>query len=168
MELSESLHLWPVQMYGKLVQLCRFCFVTYFVESIVLLIMRNLIFSKLASKFCMNVFASLCFQPRIDDKHPKWLHLRIRPSSIPFLDPTKTSDGKVKPKALVDGRWTLAFRDEESCKTALSMIVEETDLQSNEVEKRLKPLLDLENALGLSDIFQHKTSSLTESFAPNN
>ncbi|KAI6682632.1 hypothetical protein NL676_036513 [Syzygium grande] len=106
--------------------------------------------------------------PRIDDKHPKWLHLRIRPSSIPFLDPTKTSDGKVKSKALVDGRWTLAFRDEESCKTALSMIVEETDLQSNEVEKGLKPLLDLENALGLSDIFQHKTSSLTENFAPNN
>ncbi|XP_010046920.2 protein TRANSPARENT TESTA 9 [Eucalyptus grandis] len=97
--------------------------------------------------------------PRIDNKHPKWLHLRIRPSSIPSLDPTKTSDGKVKPRAMVDGRWTLAFRDEESCKTALSMIVEETDLQSNEVEKRLKPLLDLENALGLSDIFQHETSS---------
>ncbi|XP_048134111.1 protein TRANSPARENT TESTA 9 isoform X2 [Rhodamnia argentea] len=70
--------------------------------------------------------------PRIDDKHPKWLHLRIRPSSIPSLDPTKTSDGKVKSRTMVDGRWTLAFRDEESCKTALSMIVEETDLQSNE------------------------------------
>lgn len=105
------------------------------------------------------MFASLCPQPRIDDKHPKWLHLRIRPSSIPSLDPTKTSDGKVKSRTMVDGRWTLAFRDEESCKTALSMIVEETDLQCNEVEKRLKPLLDLENALGLSDILQHETST---------
>ncbi|KAK1269880.1 hypothetical protein QJS04_geneDACA013941 [Acorus gramineus] len=44
--------------------------------------------------------------------------------------------------ALVDGRWTLAFRDEPSCKSAESMILEEMNLQSQEVEKRLKPLLD--------------------------
>lgn len=83
--------------------------------------------------------------PRIDDKHSRWLHLRIRPSALPFLDPVKSSAyAKVKTKALVDGRWTLAFRDEESCKSALSMILEEIKLQSNEVERRLKPLFDLE------------------------
>ncbi|KAK3031958.1 hypothetical protein RJ639_037119 [Escallonia herrerae] len=83
-------------------------------------------------------------KPRIDDKHPRWLHLRIRPSTIPFID---AAHGKAKTKALVDGRWTLAFRDEESCKSALSMILEEANLQGNEVERRLKPLLDLERNL---------------------
>ncbi|QHO50249.1 protein TRANSPARENT TESTA 9 isoform X1 [Arachis stenosperma] len=85
--------------------------------------------------------------PKIDDKHPKWLHVRIRPSSLPFLDPAKFNDnGKSKTKALIDGRWTLAFRDEESCKSALLMIVEEMGLQSDEVHRRLKPLLNLEIA----------------------
>ncbi|KAJ4845753.1 Protein TRANSPARENT TESTA 9 [Turnera subulata] len=85
--------------------------------------------------------------PRIDDKHPMWLHLRVRPSSLPFVDSGKSvSSGKVKSKALVDGRWTLAFRDEESSKSALSMILEELGLQSDEVERKLKPLLNLEEA----------------------
>lgn len=88
-------------------------------------------------------FSSL-LQPRIDDKHSRWLHLRIRPSSFPYLDTGKyPSPSKVKVKALVDGRWTLAFRDEESCKSALSMILEEINFQSVEVERRIKPLLDI-------------------------
>ena len=71
--------------------------------------------------------------------------MRIRPSTIPVLDPAKSiTHGKAKTKALVDGRWTLAFRDDESCKSALSMIIEEIDLQSSEVKRRLKPLLNLE------------------------
>nr|GMC93202.1 protein TRANSPARENT TESTA 9-like isoform X1 [Ipomoea batatas] len=85
--------------------------------------------------------------PRIDDKHSRWLHLRIRPSSFPYFDTGKypsPSPSKVKVKALVDGRWTLAFRDEESCKSALSMILEEINFQSVEVERRIKPLLDIE------------------------
>ncbi|KAK2646224.1 hypothetical protein Ddye_021419 [Dipteronia dyeriana] len=86
--------------------------------------------------------------PTIDEKHSRWLHLRIRPSTLPFTDSAKaTACSKVKAKALVDGRWTLAFRDEESCKSALSMILEEMNLQSVELERRLRPLLDLERAL---------------------
>ncbi|XP_015900238.3 protein TRANSPARENT TESTA 9 [Ziziphus jujuba] len=88
--------------------------------------------------------------PRIDDKHSRWLHLRIRPSTLPFADPAK-SGGRARTKALVDGRWTLAFRDEESCKSALSMILEEIDIQNNVVERRLKPLLDLESTVDPSD-----------------
>ncbi|KAL0302590.1 UNVERIFIED_CONTAM: protein TRANSPARENT TESTA 9, partial [Sesamum angustifolium] len=85
--------------------------------------------------------------PRIDDKHPRWLHLRIRPSSFPFTDtPKYGAHGKVKSKSLVDGRWTLAFRDEESCKHALSMILEEVKLQSHEVERSLRPLLELDRS----------------------
>lgn len=87
------------------------------------------------------------FQPRVDDKHLKWLHLRIRPSSFPFTDTAMYAGyGKVKSKALVDGRWTLAFQDEESCKNAMSMVVEEMALQSCMVEKSLEPLLDLDRS----------------------
>ncbi|KAL4324801.1 hypothetical protein GQ457_11G018120 [Hibiscus cannabinus] len=83
--------------------------------------------------------------PRIDDKHSRWLHLRVRPSTLPFLDPPNSSTpGKTRIKSLVDGRWTLAFWDDESCKSALSMILEEIDLQNSEVERRLRPVLDLE------------------------
>ncbi|KAL2340519.1 hypothetical protein Fmac_008459 [Flemingia macrophylla] len=90
--------------------------------------------------------------PRIDDKHPRWLHLRIRPSSLPLLDPSKfNAHGKLKTKAFVDGRWTLAFRDEESCKSALSMILEEINFLSDEVHRRLKPLVNLETTLDLTD-----------------
>ncbi|OWM89043.1 hypothetical protein CDL15_Pgr023889 [Punica granatum] len=94
--------------------------------------------------------------PKIDEKHPKWLHLGIRPSTLPFLDPTKSPlQGKAKARALVDGRWTLAFRDEESCKSALSMTLEEINMQSNEVEKRLKPLVSLDAISGSSNLAPH-------------
>ncbi|KAF9612942.1 hypothetical protein IFM89_004645 [Coptis chinensis] len=80
--------------------------------------------------------------PRIDDKHGKWLHVRIRPSTLPFVDSFNLEViGKGKTKSLIDGRWTLAFRDEDSCKSSFSMILEEMDLLSNEVERRLKSVL---------------------------
>ncbi|KAA8535829.1 hypothetical protein F0562_030851 [Nyssa sinensis] len=100
--------------------------------------------------------------PRIDDKHPRWLHLRIRTYSFPFVDTAKYADnGKLTTKALVDGRWTLAFRDEKSCKSALSMILEEISLQSNEVERRLKPLLGLERAVDSSNPSQPPEASFS-------
>ncbi|KAE9464236.1 hypothetical protein C3L33_03866, partial [Rhododendron williamsianum] len=90
--------------------------------------------------------------PIIDDKHSRWLHLRVRPSTFSFVDTTKrAAQGKLKTNALVDGRWTLAFRDEDSCKSAMSMIVEEINLLCNEVERRLKPLLDLGMSVDLSN-----------------
>ncbi|GAV59701.1 FPL domain-containing protein [Cephalotus follicularis] len=98
--------------------------------------------------------------PRIDDKHSRWLHLRIRPSTLPLVDPAKPGPySKVTTKALVDGRWTLAFGDEESCKFALSMILEEINIQSNEVMRRLKPLLDLERVVESSNSSLHPFQS---------
>ncbi|KAL8100744.1 protein TRANSPARENT TESTA 9-like isoform X2 [Apium graveolens] len=86
--------------------------------------------------------------PKVDDKHSRWLHLRIRPTNFPYRDAVNfTCQGKTKSRALVDGRWTLAFPDESSCKSALSMIVEELNLQSSEVERMLRPLLDFESEL---------------------
>ncbi|XP_066348518.1 protein TRANSPARENT TESTA 9-like isoform X3 [Miscanthus floridulus] len=80
--------------------------------------------------------------PRIDTKHEKWLHLRIRPSSVPFLD-TEKHKAKTK-KYLVDGRWTLAFSDEQSCKVAESMVIEEMKLQRDAVGEQLKPLVEFD------------------------
>ncbi|OAY83352.1 uncharacterized protein LOC109727145 isoform X2 [Ananas comosus] len=84
--------------------------------------------------------------PRIDEEHPKWLHLRIRPSTLPFLDPSKYNGfGKTKMKVLVDGRWTLAFREEQVCKAAHSMVIEAMNLQQKEVERLVNQLLELDS-----------------------
>lgn len=101
--------------------------------------------------------------PRIDEKHPRWLHLRIRPSSFPISDTPKfkTVEGKVKTNQLVDGRWTLAFRDEDSCKSAMSMIIEERNLQSSEVESRLISLLESGVAVDLSNLAISRTKSFS-------
>ncbi|XP_014509724.1 uncharacterized protein LOC106768871 isoform X2 [Vigna radiata var. radiata] len=88
--------------------------------------------------------------PRIEDNHAMWLHLRIRASSLPFIDPVHFKDfRKKKTRASVDGRWTLAFKDEETCKSAFLMTVEEINFLSNEVHRRLKPLLNLETSIDL-------------------
>jgi protein CLEC16A len=71
----------------------------------------------------------------------KWLHLRIRPPTVPFLDPEKY---KGKAKKYIDGRWTLAFGDEQSCKAAETMVVEEIKLQQDAIGKQLKPLVEFE------------------------
>ncbi|XP_034699301.1 protein TRANSPARENT TESTA 9 isoform X4 [Vitis riparia] len=107
--------------------------------------------------------------PKIDDKHARWLHLRIRPSTLPFLDSDKrTTYAKVNKKALVDGRWTLAFSDEYSCKSALSMILEEINLQSNEVERRIRPLLDLEREVNFSSPSPCPLEASSSSTTPSN
>lgn len=83
--------------------------------------------------------------PRIDERHTRWLHLRIRPSNLPLTEAAKNvANLKLKSKSLVDGRWTLAFKDEDTCKLALTMINEEIDLQCTQVERRLAPLLSEE------------------------
>ncbi|KAG0475216.1 hypothetical protein HPP92_014902 [Vanilla planifolia] len=86
--------------------------------------------------------------PRIDEKHPRWLHLRIRPPNLPVLDSKLEPFGKAKTKVLVDGRWTLAFKDDQVCKLAESMVIEEMHLLQRQVEERLKPLVgDLSSIL---------------------
>ncbi|KAE9601632.1 hypothetical protein Lalb_Chr13g0299881 [Lupinus albus] len=124
---------------------CHFCFLAISLRSSGRLVLAEELPLK-KTHGVVRVAAPLAgCNPRIDEKHSKWLHLRIRPSSLPFLDPAKFSDhGKMKKKTLVDGRWTLAFRDEESCKSAFAMIVEETNFLSDEVHRRLKPLLNLQ------------------------
>ncbi|KAI0518851.1 hypothetical protein KFK09_006287 [Dendrobium nobile] len=95
--------------------------------------------------------------PRIDEKHPKWLHLRIRPSNLPFLDSKNDPLGRSKTKVLVDGRWTLAFRDDQACKLAESMVIKEMHLLQNQVKEILKPLLE-DQMMSISSSPSHKSS----------
>lgn len=62
--------------------------------------------------------------PRIDEKHATWLHLRIRSPHQPLADVGKRGLPKTSPrnKNLVDGRWVLAFEDAEACKHACLFI----------------------------------------------
>lgn len=79
--------------------------------------------------------------PRIDEKHPRWLHVRVRPFNLPDSTKNGMSFGRSKGKGLVDGRWTLAFPDEQVCKSALSIVLEEMSVQSFAVQEELKTLL---------------------------
>ncbi|KAG6542093.1 hypothetical protein Mapa_016511 [Marchantia paleacea] len=81
-------------------------------------------------------------KPRVDDDHPRWLHLRIRSPHWPSADAGKLGTGGSRVKRLVDGRWTLAFSDEESCKNARVLVTEMIDTQSKLVKQVLAPLLD--------------------------
>ncbi|KAK8968253.1 hypothetical protein KSP40_PGU008336 [Platanthera guangdongensis] len=80
--------------------------------------------------------------PRIDENHPKWLHLRIRPPNLPAPDVNHDQSRKSKAKVLIDGRWTLAFKDVDACRSAESMVVDEMRLLQSQVEQRLKPLVE--------------------------
>ncbi|KAJ7522979.1 hypothetical protein O6H91_18G033200 [Diphasiastrum complanatum] len=81
--------------------------------------------------------------PRIDEEHGRWLHLRIRSPNYPSSEAQKIggSLGGARTRRLVDGRWTLAFPDEESCKKAKLAVVEKMSIQQNNVEEVLHPLL---------------------------
>ncbi|KAL3683721.1 hypothetical protein R1sor_001743 [Riccia sorocarpa] len=81
-------------------------------------------------------------KPRVDDDHPRWLHLRIRSPHWPSADAGKLGTGGSRVKRLVDGRWTLAFPDEQSCKQAKGLVAEMIEIQSQLVKQVLDPLLD--------------------------
>lgn len=77
----------------------------------------------------------MVFQPRVDEKHATWLHLRIRSPHQPLAEVGKIGPSRTSPrvKHLVDGRWTLAFADAESCKNACQSIKEAIAEQSHSV-----------------------------------
>lgn len=94
----------------------------------------------------VRVIAALAgSNPKVDEDHPKWLHLRIRSPHSPTTDIAKVGGGGVRPRSrrLVDGRWTLAFPDEKTCKYAQEAVLEEIDIQRLAVQQVLEPLLDV-------------------------
>lgn len=104
-----------------------------------------------------KLIIQLLRQPRIDEKHPKWLHLRVRPSTLPVLDSKHNPSSRSKTKILVDGRWTLAFKDDQACKSAESMVIREMHQLQDRVKETLKPLVD-DHATSYSSNPSHKSS----------
>lgn len=78
-------------------------------------------------------------QPKIDEDHPTWLHLRIREFDPKFIK-SKANQSNVSNPAS-DGRWTLGFTSAKACETARVLILEEACKQRSYVESTLAPLL---------------------------
>eukprot|EP00249_Psilotum_nudum_P022735 c28628_g1_i1 orf=260-2767(+) len=96
------------------------------------------------SRGVIRVIAALAgSNPRVDEDHRKWLHLRIRSPHYPSSDAGKIGmgAGRSRIKKLVDGRWTLAFLDEQTCEHAKTAVLEDMAIQSSAVENVLEPLL---------------------------
>ncbi|GBG71714.1 hypothetical protein CBR_g9125 [Chara braunii] len=80
-------------------------------------------------------------RPRIDEKHPRWLHLRIRSPVHPPAEAGMLAWNRTRMRRPGDGRWTLAFNDEQRCQTAQRVVAEEIAFQSNAVRQVLQPLI---------------------------
>lgn len=83
--------------------------------------------------------------PRVDEKHATWLHLRVRSPHQPLADVGKLHSPKtsLKNKQLADGRWTLAFADADSCLHACLSIQNHVANQRHAVSLIVSPFLDL-------------------------
>lgn len=86
------------------------------------------------------------WQPHCDPKHKRWLHLRIRSPQHPPPDSGTLASrsplgSRAQGKRLADGRWTLAFTDEQQCRRAQLAVMEEIYIQGNAVRTMLEPVL---------------------------
>lgn len=80
-------------------------------------------------------------QPKIDEVHPTWLHLRIREVDPKFATNKINFSHSNVSNHPTDGKWTLGFSNAEACKAARSLILEETRKQRSKVQSLLSPLL---------------------------
>ncbi|ERN16157.1 hypothetical protein AMTR_s00030p00222710 [Amborella trichopoda] len=80
--------------------------------------------------FAMAPLAGL--NPKIDETHQRWLHLRIR-TKAPTVGVNETSTSGLQSKHPDDGRWTIGFSDIETCKSARTLILEKR------AEQRISP-----------------------------
>ena len=80
-------------------------------------------------------------QPKIDEVHPTWLHLRIREFNPKFAAKQIKGSHSNMSRHGADGKWTLGFQNAEACEAAQSLILEETRRQRTEVESLLSPVL---------------------------
>lgn len=81
-------------------------------------------------------------QPKIDENHPTWLHLRIREFDPRYgVDKKRSHNSKMSSSSAVDGRWTIGFSTGKACEAARLQILEETRKQRSFVEAILAPLL---------------------------
>lgn len=82
-------------------------------------------------------------KPKIDENHQRWLQLRIRADDMASLDSqiVGMSSSRYRTYRVPDGKWILAFSDEQACKYARSIILEEIARQSSFVKRALESML---------------------------
>jgi len=87
-------------------------------------------------------------KPKIDENHQRWLHLRIRADDTTSLDSqiVGVSSRRYRTYRVPDGKWTLAFSDEQACKYAKSTILEEISTQTSFVKGALESMLIVDAA----------------------
>lgn len=79
-------------------------------------------------------------QPRLDARHPEWLHVYVRAplSSLETLDKNQRVGGR----RLIDGQWTLAFSNEAASETAIEMIRLYHVRLQDFIREAIRPLLE--------------------------
>ncbi|GAB2216129.1 hypothetical protein Droror1_Dr00023897 [Drosera rotundifolia] len=82
----------------------------------------------------------LIWQPKIEDDHPSWLHLRVREFNPHHKDKTIHLNGNNEEP---EGRWTLGFSNAEACEAACVLISEETSKQRHEARSELAQIVDV-------------------------
>ena len=96
--------------------------------------------------YCSLQFVLICIfscliQPKIDEDHPSWLHLRIR-GFDPRLYATNGRGSHLNlSDHMEDGRWTLGFPAAQACEDARVTILNQMIKQRSAAERILAPLL---------------------------
>lgn len=87
-------------------------------------------------------------QPKIDEQHSSWLHLRIREFDPQFYSIKGRGNQLSMPDHYsADGRWTLGFPNARACEEAQLAILNEMGKQRSAVEYMLAPLLEDDSGL---------------------
>ena len=108
-----------------------------------------------ARSLCLIIHSDVRFlsiQPKIDNDHPSWLHLRIREFDPKFNTSKARSNHLKMSNHVADGKWTLGFPTAKACEAARLLILEETSKQRSFVEGILAPLLQDDYLGNLSDV----------------
>ncbi|CAJ1967231.1 unnamed protein product [Sphenostylis stenocarpa] len=105
------------------------------------------------SKYCSDLLLSSAFivfdDPKIDEDHSSWLHLRIREFDPQFYSIKARGNHLNMPDHSSDGRWTLGFPNAKACEEAQFAILNEIDKLRSAVKYMLAPLL--EDDFGLAE-----------------
>ncbi|KAH7512235.1 hypothetical protein FEM48_Zijuj12G0068900 [Ziziphus jujuba var. spinosa] len=96
--------------------------------------------------------------PKIDEAHPTWLHLRIREFDPKFVQSKIKGHRSEMSSHLADGRWILGFPSNKACEAAQLLILEEIRKQRSSVESLLSPLLRNYHLENLSNGHDKQTS----------
>lgn len=79
--------------------------------------------------------------PKLDEIHPTWLHLRLREFDPRYGAVKTRGQHSRSSNRAVEGRWTLGFLNTKTCEAARSVIARESSKQRSSVERIITSLL---------------------------